>query len=222
MRQRRDEAEVGAGRRHVDVAARLVRLGLEREPEAVVLVDASTRRGSSIASRSRLTASSGRRQASVSVPSRPPHSTKIFAPSSAPRSIARIVFCTRVGAHLRVVGGEGAVLEDRVGEQVHRRHRHDQAVWSGSACLKSLTMRVALGWRGVDGHEVVVVQVDAPGADARRASSPRRPGGSDVADRLAERVAAAVGDGPEAEGELVLGVGCSHCVVERRVRSVHW
>ena len=39
MRERRDEPEVGAGRRHVDVAARLVRLGLEREPEAVLLVD---------------------------------------------------------------------------------------------------------------------------------------------------------------------------------------
>jgi hypothetical protein len=46
------------------------------------------------ASRSRFTASSGRRHASVSVPSRPPQSTKIFAPSSAPRSIARSVFCS--------------------------------------------------------------------------------------------------------------------------------
>ena len=34
----------------------------------------------------------------------------------------------RVGADARVVGGEGAVAEDRVVEEVHRRHRHDQAV----------------------------------------------------------------------------------------------
>src|ERR1051326_6657639 len=46
------------------------------------------------ASRRRLIASSGRRQASVSTPSRPPQRTKIFAPNSAPKSIARQVFCT--------------------------------------------------------------------------------------------------------------------------------
>ena len=37
--ERRDEPEVCAGRRHVDVAARLVRLGLEREPEPVLAVE---------------------------------------------------------------------------------------------------------------------------------------------------------------------------------------
>ena len=52
----------------------------------------STRRFT--ASRNRLIASSGLRHASVSTPSRPPHNTKIRAPSSCPRSIARIVFRT--------------------------------------------------------------------------------------------------------------------------------
>ena len=34
----------------------------------------------------------------------------------------------RVGAHARVVRGERAVAEHRIEEQVHRRHRHDDAV----------------------------------------------------------------------------------------------
>ena len=33
-----------------------------------------------------------------------------------------------VGAHARVVGGERAIAEDRIEEQVDRRHRHDDAV----------------------------------------------------------------------------------------------
>ena len=37
--QRRNEPEIVAGRGHVDVAARLVGLGLEREPEAVLPID---------------------------------------------------------------------------------------------------------------------------------------------------------------------------------------
>ena len=62
---------------------------------------------------------------------------------------------------------------------------------------------IALGRRGVDRHEIVVVQVDAPGADLAEQrhgvdGRQRRPHG------IAERVAAAVADGPEAERELVL------------------
>src|ERR1019366_4337283 len=44
--------------------------------------------------RERWTATSAQRQPSVSVPSLPAQRTKTFAPSSAPRSIARIVFCS--------------------------------------------------------------------------------------------------------------------------------
>ena len=38
MRQRLDEREICGGRGEVDVAARLVRLGLEREPQVVLLI----------------------------------------------------------------------------------------------------------------------------------------------------------------------------------------
>ena len=45
--ERVDEGQHVAGRRQEDVAARLVGLGLERELEVVLVVDARTRRGSS-------------------------------------------------------------------------------------------------------------------------------------------------------------------------------
>ena len=62
---------------------------------------------------------------------------------------------------------------------------------------------VALGGRGVDGDQVVVVEVDAVGAELgepvhARDGIERRP------DAFAERIAAAVADRPESEGEFVL------------------
>ncbi len=73
---------------------------------------------------------------------------------------------------------------------------------SRSAFLKSRTMLVALGGRGVDRHQVVVVEVDAIGADLGQQVDDldRR---TRRAHRLAEGVAPGVADGPEAEGELI-------------------
>ena len=65
---------------------------------------------------------------------------------------------------LRVVAGERAVLEDRIGEQIRRRHRHDQAVVL-QAFLKSFMMLLGFGGRGVDGDQIVVVKVHAVRAD---------------------------------------------------------
>jgi len=62
---------------------------------------------------------------------------------------------------------------------------------------------VVLRRRGVDGHQVVVVEVDAVGADLTQQAddldrAQHRPY------RLAERIASRVSNGPEAERELVL------------------
>ena len=72
--------------------------------------------------------------------------------------------------------------------------------------MNSLDDAIALGGRRVDGHQIVVVQVHAPGADLGEQlhGVDRRQGGTDFG---AERIAAAVGDGPQAEGELVFGAG---------------
>ena len=66
--------------------------------------------------------------------------------------------------------------------------------------------RVALGGRGVDGNEIVVVQIHAVGADL--AEHGRNVVGRNCrADEIAEGIAAAIADGPQAEGEFVLGLG---------------
>ena len=119
-----------------------------------------------------------------------------------------------VGAHPRVVGGEGAVLESGVAEEVGGGHGdHDPGV--GQGLLEVLDDLVALGRRGVDRHEVVVVEVDAVGPHLGQQVDDldRR---EHRAHRLAEGVAAGVADRPEAERELVLrlgGEGVAHGVL---------
>ena len=65
---------------------------------------------------------------------------------------------------------------------------------------------IALGWRGIDRYQIVVVQVHAPGAhlgQQRNNVSGRnfRPGG------IAKGIAPGITDGPEAEGKLVFCTG---------------
>jgi hypothetical protein len=91
----------------------------------------------------------------------------------------------------------------------------------GERLLEVLDDLVALAGGRVDRHEVVVVQVDAPGANVAEQlhGIDRR---EDVADRLTERIAPAVGDGPEAEGELVCRCRLvAHCCSDAaRVRTL--
>ena len=69
---------------------------------------------------------------------------------------------------------------------------------------------IALGWGGVDGHQIVVVQVDAPGAEFTQ-------NGDDVVGRnggangLAKWIAAAVTECPEAERKFVFAAGDRIC-----------
>src|ERR1051325_6715450 len=108
----------------------------------------------------------------------------------------------RVRADARIVGGERAVAKHRIEEQIHRRHRHDEAVAFARA-LEVGDDAIALGQSGGDGHEIGGAGVDAPRADLgqQRAGADRRQW---IADDVAERIAAAVADGPETERELVL------------------
>ena len=55
------------------------------------------------------------------------------------------------------------------------------------------------------GHQVVVVQVHAPRADFAEQRGGIDRDRAPVADDVAERIAAAVADGPEAKREFVLG-----------------
>ena len=165
--------------------------------------------------------------ASHSDPSRPPHITYTVAPSSTPRSIASSVLRDRVAPHRGIVRGERAVLEHRVREQVRRRHRHLHAGVVERA-PEPLQDRLALGRGRAGRHEVVVVEVHAVRAELGEAVH-----GVDRIERrarlVAERVATAVADRPEAEREVVVGRRCvlvahatsrSRAAAPRMLRSV--
>ena len=62
-----------------------------------------------------------------------------------------------------VVGGEAAVLEDRVAEQVGGHHGGLEA-GLGQGSLEVLQDQLALRGRGIEGDQVVVVERDAVGA----------------------------------------------------------
>ena len=111
----------------------------------------------------------------------------------------------REAAHATVVGGEAAVLEDRVAERVGGDHRHLEAVGLDGVA-EVLDRRGALGVVGVEVEDVVVVERDAVGAElgdlADRVSRVHRGTG-----RATEDVDALPRDGPQTEGELVSGGG---------------
>ena len=184
--QRGNEAEHAARRGKEDVAARLVGLGFQREAVAVAL---------------RLAVGGQEVQAVAE----PRQGVEQLAPgvhlaplAPAPEHVgfgAQLVaevhavhgLLQRVGPHPRVGARKGAVLEGGVAEQVGGRHRHLQA-GVVQRLLEVAHDAVALPGRGVDGHQIVVVQVDAVGAQpGQLAHEVRR--AQRGAGRLAEGVA---------------------------------
>src|ERR1700730_14617042 len=94
-------------------------------------------------------ASSARRHASVSTPSRPPHRTK----SSRPVRL--------------LIGRERSVTKYRMKEERHCRHgNHDPVGVAG--LLEPADYAIAVSGRGIDRNQIVVVQVHAPGAHFRQ------------------------------------------------------
>ena len=76
---------------------------------------------------------------------------------------------------------------------------------SSSACLEVAHDLVALGGGRVARHEVVVVEVDAVRAELGELVHDLAPARSAGRTGIAERIASGVADGPQAEGEVVLG-----------------
>ena len=113
-------------------------------------------------------------------------------------------------AHGAVVGGEGAVLEDGVGEGVGGDHLDHQAGLLGDL-LELIDDLLTLLRGGVEGHDVVVVEGEAPCAELGELADV----GAHVqggAGGRAELVLGLPTGGPQAEGELVVagGGGGSH------------
>ena len=205
MVERRDEAEIRAGRRHVDVAARLVGLGLERELEAVlpidrILAEEVDRVAQPLDRFVRRAAGVGFR-ALASAPQHENAGAKLRAEIHRPHRLLQ-----REGAHAGVVRGERAVAKHRIEEQVDGGHRHDEAM-RPAGLLELADDVVAFGGGGIDRHEVVVVQVHAPGArlGQQRDRIVRR---QRLAHRVAEGISTAIADRPQSERELVLGPRC--------------
>ncbi len=76
--------------------------------------------------------------------------------------------------------------------------------------LEILDDLIALGGRGIDRHEVVVVEVHAPRADFGQQMN-NLDGGQRFADGLAKGIGARTADGPQAKGKFVLGFGLEVC-----------
>ena len=105
---------------------------------------------------------------------------------------------------------EGAVLEDWIGEQIRRCHRHRQARGLERAAELG-DDAVALERSCIDRHEIVVVEIDSPHAELGKLVH----GENRIqqrADELAEGIAPAIADGPQSERELI-----RRC----RLQSVH-
>ena len=191
-------------RRQQDVAAGLVGLGLDREPHVVALVHDVLREqvhGLLVAIEGRADVLGRTRLGALAAA---PADVRLGAEFGGQVEVAHHL-ADREAAYVAVVGRERTLLEDRVGEQVRGRGRDGEA-GVGEALLEAGDDRVALGLADAEGDHVVVVEVDAVGAQAGEAL--QRVDGIHVRTRrVAERVTARPGNGPQTEGELVLGDG---------------
>ena len=203
--ERLDEGQHVADRRQIEVAARLVRLRLQREAQIIALIDhIFTQKVERLLEPF---SGIGRTLAGVRLCAFPPAPEDIRAGAALNAQVDgghRLL--QRVGPHLRVIAGEGAVPKCRVRKKIRRRHRHDQAVLV-QRLFEVAHDPVAPGRGRIDRHQVVVMEVDAPRADLpqkldqlhRRAHLPHR---------VAERVASNVADGPKTKTEFIFRFGC--------------
>ena len=212
-----DESEHVSGGREEHVAARLVGLRLEREPEVVALrahvlaqevdgVAVPAERGAGILGGVRLHAFS---PAPADVHRRPQLHRQVDGPHG---------LLQGVRPHPRVVTGKGAVAEDGIREKVGGRHRHAHPR-VGERLLELAHDAIPLRGRGVPGHQVVVVQVDAIGAELRQLTNDAN-GGKRGPYGVPERIASRVADGPEPEREVVLGPGRIGVLCDSRTHVV--
>ncbi len=199
-----DEREGVADSGQQDVAARLVRLGLDRELQAValgghVLAEEVERFLHTVQSDAYVLG--GARLGALSAA---PGDVRLGAQLGRQVDVADRL-AQGVAAHVAVVGGEGAVLEDGVGEEVGGGHRHLHA-GRVEGLTEALDVRLALGFGGPEGDQVVVVEGDAVGAELGQALH-RLDRVEGTAGGVAEGVPSLPADGPQAEGEPVLGGG---------------
>ena len=176
--------------RQEGVAARLVRLRLDREAQVVALVlGVSAQEVEGLLEPVERIARLLARGALDALTAAPEHIRR-SAELSSHVDVAHGLL-DRHPTHRTVVRREGAVLEHRMPEQVGRRHRADDAGLV-EALLESIKLGATLGFGSPEGHEVVVVEAHPPRTDLGKAPDEvdgidRRPGC--VAEGIAPQVA---------------------------------
>ena len=187
-----------------DVAAGLVRLGLDREADVVALVGdvvAEQVHGLAVPLEGLADVLRG---VVLRTLAPAPHDKRLGAEGRCEVEVAEHL-AQREAAHVAVVRGEAAVLEDGSREEVRRDHRNDKP--RRIQCpAEAGDLRVAHLVGGAEGEEVVVVERESVG-----------PGLGELlnnvhhvevgARRATKRVGPVVADGPQTKGELVCGGG---------------
>ena len=162
-----DERQGVADGRQQDVAARLVRLGLDRELQVVALLDdvlAEQVEGllHAVEGDAHVLGAAG-----LGALTAAPGDVGLGAELDREVDVADRL-AQGVAAHVTVVGGERAVLEDGVREEVGGGHRHLHA-GRVQRLTEALDVALALGVRGSEGDQVVVVEGHAVGAELGQA-----------------------------------------------------
>ncbi len=169
-----DEGEHVPDRRQEDVAARLVRLWLERDTHVIALLahvfaEEVERLAEALERVARRLCGVGLDTLATS-PEDVEGRADLGAQVDAPHDLLE-----RVTTHLAVVGGERTVLEDRMGEEVRGGHRDLHAGLVER--LRELALdALALGLVRAGRQQVVVVEADAVGARSRPACGRYRRG----------------------------------------------
>jgi hypothetical protein len=199
-----DEGQITRRRGEVQIAPWFVRLRLERKPEVVLSVADVGAQEIQRLSDSPESLDGVLRGVDLGALPAAPEDVEAGAQLDAEINGAHRLL-QRVGADVRIVRGERAIAKDGIREEIRRRHWHAQpGVGDGPA--KVANQPITLRRAGIDRHEVIVMQVDAVGADVAQA-----PHGLDRREhgprRIAERIATPMADRPEAEREAVGGRG---------------
>src|SRR6185436_16824775 len=105
-----------------------------------------------------------------------------------------------------VIGGESSIAKDRIVKKIDRGHWHYDSVFFARLTKLKHDLVALLSGR-IDRHQVVVMEVDAPGADlGQHPHGINRPQCGPY--RIAKRIAAAIANGPEAKGKLIFRTWC--------------
>ena len=156
-------AERVADRRQQDVAARLVRLGLECEADAISAVDDVLRERVEALAVAVEGGTHVLRGVGLGALASAPEDVCLGAELGGQVEVAHDL-AERVPAHSAVVAGERAVLEHGVEEQVRRDHRHDEPRLFERR-PEPLDQPFALAVGRAHRHHVVVVEADAVRAE---------------------------------------------------------